>query len=103
MDVKRHGILVKYIRISLRCQGGRFSLDCFVRGWIQNLGKEGAAMKRDEEKCSCRDGEIQKICPQFEGEDILPYWCEVCRQAVADKRCPLCGLKASKLGQRKMT
>jgi predicted RNA-binding Zn-ribbon protein involved in translation (DUF1610 family) len=53
-------------------------------------------MKRDEERCSRRDGETEDICTQCEGEDVLPYWCQVCRQAVAEKRCPLCGLKARK-------
>jgi predicted RNA-binding protein with PUA domain len=27
----------------------------------------------------------------------LPYWCDVCERAVAEKRCPYCGLKARKI------
>jgi len=30
------------------------------------------------------------------GEPLL-YWCEVCAKAVAEKRCPSCGLKARKM------
>lgn len=31
------------------------------------------------------------------GVDALPYWCETCKQLVADKRCPTCGLKCIKV------
>jgi predicted RNA-binding Zn-ribbon protein involved in translation (DUF1610 family) len=47
--------------------------------------------------CSCSGGEKGEICPVCGGETTLPYWCETCRKGVADKRCPLCGLKAKKL------
>lgn len=30
------------------------------------------------------------------GQELL-YWCDSCGQAVAEKRCPLCGLKARKM------
>ena len=46
--------------------------------------------------CRCCGGE-GKVCPVCGGEKLLPYWCETCGKAVADKRCPLCGLKAKKL------
>lgn len=58
------------------------------------------AMKRDGENCSFPAGESQGVCPGGDGVNDLPYWCQVCRQAVAEKRCPLCGLKARKLRGR---
>ncbi len=48
------------------------------------------------QKCTCgeKPGGVCPVC----GERELPgYWCDVCERAVADKRCPLCGLKTRKL------
>lgn len=47
--------------------------------------------------CRCKGGEKGETCPVCGEERTLPYWCPTCRMAVADKRCPLCGLKATKL------
>jgi predicted RNA-binding protein with PUA domain len=46
--------------------------------------------------CKCGGGEKGEVCPLCGGEATLPYWCETCNREVADKRCPLCGLKAKK-------
>ncbi|HEX8960524.1 MAG TPA: hypothetical protein VF775_03045 [Geobacteraceae bacterium] len=52
-----------------------------------------------ETKCTCgREGEACPVC----GEREIPvYWCDGCRRAVAEKRCPLCGLKARKTTRKK--
>lgn len=43
-----------------------------------------------EEKPAC------SVCGK--GRQLL-FWCENCKQAVAEKRCPLCGLKAKKISR----
>ncbi|MBI2355039.1 MAG: hypothetical protein HYV06_08425 [Deltaproteobacteria bacterium] len=50
----------------------------------------------DKKSCNC-GGKEGEPCPVCGAGDTLPYWCEVCRRAVAQKRCPSCGLKARKL------
>ncbi|BCS54936.1 hypothetical protein [Geobacter sp. SVR] len=37
-------------------------------------------------------------CPCCETDQSCGYWCETCRRPVAEKRCPLCGLKTKKIG-----
>ena len=44
---------------------------------------------------ACPCGATATSCPFCAGQE-LPYWCDTCRRAVAEKRCPLCGLKARK-------
>lgn len=51
------------------------------------------------EKCTCGE-KPEESCPVC-GEKEKVYWCEVCRQQVDSKRCPLCGLKTRKMpGER---
>ena len=46
-------------------------------------------------KCIC--GEKPGVtCPVCREMEPPGYWCEVCEQTVAEKRCPLCGLKTRK-------
>lgn len=49
------------------------------------------------EKCMCGCGQPRAECPVGGGNNTPTYWCEVCEREVAEKRCPLCGLKARKL------
>lgn len=52
----------------------------------------------NDKGCSCGGGKPEGTCPVCSGAaETLPYWCEVCRRAVAEKRCPFCGLKARKM------
>jgi hypothetical protein len=60
-------------------------------------------MKSDDKNCSCCEGEYQGVCPEGDGAEVFPYWCQVCRQAVSEKRCPLCGLKARKQRGREVS
>jgi len=49
------------------------------------------------EKCTCgmeKSGEVSTV---REDRKLPGYWCEVCQRTVAEKRCPLCGLKARKI------
>ena len=44
--------------------------------------------------CGGKDeGDACLLCGERE---MFSYWCDGCKQAVAEKRCPLCGLKAWK-------
>ncbi len=47
------------------------------------------------DKCTCggKSGESCPVC----GAGEMIYWCDTCKQAVPEKRCPICGLKARKL------
>ncbi len=47
-------------------------------------------------KCACAGGKPGEGCPACAERELPAYWCDSCRQAVAGKRCPLCGLKARK-------
>jgi hypothetical protein len=47
--------------------------------------------------CTCSGGQKGDICLECGGMTTLGYWCETCKKAVPDKRCPLCGLKAKKI------
>jgi len=47
-------------------------------------------------KCRC-GANPRESCPVCEKWDLPAYWCGICGQVVADKRCPLCGLKARKM------
>jgi predicted RNA-binding protein with PUA domain len=38
-------------------------------------------------------------CTTCSSGGVPIYWCESCRKAVEEKRCPLCGLKAKKVRQ----
>jgi hypothetical protein len=51
-----------------------------------------------EEKCAC--GREDEACPVCGEREMPGYWCDGCRQAVAEKRCPLCGLKARKIREK---
>lgn len=48
-------------------------------------------------KCKCGRGKPGEVCPVCGEGDLPGYWCEVCNQAVMEKRCPLCGLKTRKI------
>ncbi len=52
-----------------------------------------------ETKCTC--GTEGETCPVCDERETPAYWCDGCRQAVAVKRCPLCGLKARKISRKK--
>ncbi len=54
-------------------------------------------MAGDEHNCPCGGGTATGTCPGCDVEEPLQYWCEICQQFVAEKRCPLCGLKARKV------
>ena len=50
-----------------------------------------------DEKCRCgmeKSGEVSQVC---EACKQAGYWCDVCKRIVAEKRCPLCGLKTRKI------
>jgi len=47
--------------------------------------------------CSRCGADQQDSCPVCEKKESPGYWCETCGQVVADKRCPLCGLKTRKM------
>ena len=51
---------------------------------------------RDTKGCACGE-EISDRCPVCVGAELPAYWCEVCSCAVAQKRCPRCGLKARRI------
>ncbi|KAF0219462.1 MAG: hypothetical protein FD174_1922 [Geobacteraceae bacterium] len=54
-------------------------------------------MTEADGKCICCEGKSGKACPVCGERELPGYWCEVCGQAVSEKRCPLCGLKARKM------
>lgn len=45
---------------------------------------------------ACPGSGTTSSCPFCAGQELL-YWCETCHQAVSEKRCPQCGLKARKI------
>jgi len=47
------------------------------------------------EKCGCGVNH-EKECGLCSDRKELLFWCEVCGQAVAEKRCPGCGLKKTR-------
>jgi predicted RNA-binding protein with PUA domain len=49
-----------------------------------------------DENCNGCIGKEELTC-QGCCEDELLYWCDTCACAVAEKRCPSCGLKARKM------
>jgi len=50
------------------------------------------------EKGACGNGTKEGSCPCcVEGNETW-YWCDICRQAFPEKRCPQCGLKLKKMG-----
>lgn len=49
-----------------------------------------------ENKCGCGDEKHEGGCQGCRMDDIFSYWCESCNRAVAEKRCPYCGLKAKR-------
>lgn len=51
---------------------------------------------KDDKPDSCR-GTAGKICAACEIKVPLRYWCGTCEKAVAEKRCPFCGLKARRI------
>jgi len=53
-----------------------------------------------DENCICGSAKSGADCSLCRERKYLPYWCESCRQAVAEKRCPLCGLKAKKIREK---
>ncbi|GAM09580.1 hypothetical protein OR1_01860 [Geobacter sp. OR-1] len=48
------------------------------------------------ERCAC-DEKTSDKCRICQEEQLPLYWCERCNQAVPEKRCPLCGLKARRM------
>ena len=48
-------------------------------------------------KCACGGGMPEEARPVCGSGEALRYWCEVCGRAVAEKRCPLCGLKTRRM------
>jgi len=52
-------------------------------------------------ECTCSGGKPAEVCTACRGGAILPYWCEACKRRVAEKRCPLCGLKARRTNTRR--
>lgn len=53
----------------------------------------------DTKEHICCLNKSQENCRKCINEDRLLYWCQVCNQAVAEKRCPMCGLKARRMRQ----
>ena len=50
-----------------------------------------------DRECTCGKIKPGEPCPACRERESLPYWCDSCERAVAEKRCPLCGLKARKI------
>ena len=50
-----------------------------------------------DRECTCGNSKPGAVCQVCRDRESLQYWCESCEQTVAEKRCPLCGLKARKL------
>ncbi len=50
-------------------------------------------------KCSCGDKK-EEICKLCGAGGVPLYWCDHCGEAVEEKRCPRCGLKAKKVGKK---
>jgi hypothetical protein len=48
------------------------------------------------ERSECEEKSCDK-CQNCQEDELLLYWCEQCNQAIAEKRCPLCGLKARRM------
>ena len=53
-------------------------------------------------KCACGETEEESCTLCDSGGEPL-YWCEACREYVAEKRCPLCGLKAKRVREGRET
>ncbi|MBT1072186.1 hypothetical protein [Pelotalea chapellei] len=51
-------------------------------------------MDKKSGKCGCINNGNAKFCEGCEEWNTPQYWCDVCEREVAEKRCPLCGLKA---------
>jgi predicted amidophosphoribosyltransferase len=49
------------------------------------------------ENKACAGHVANPECRLCGGDETPGYWCEVCGQEVAEKRCPLCGLKARRI------
>ncbi|MDR3580791.1 MAG: hypothetical protein P4L44_12595 [Oryzomonas sp.] len=54
-------------------------------------------MAKTTETCGCGTKRSEETCPACREAEPRRYWCETCERVVADKRCPLCGLKARKI------
>ncbi|HEY6873318.1 MAG TPA: hypothetical protein VI298_11400 [Geobacteraceae bacterium] len=50
-----------------------------------------------DEMCARGAGKPDEICSACGERQPLPCWCDTCKRAVAEKRCPLCGLKTRKM------
>ena len=50
-----------------------------------------------DKPCTCSGEQKRDICLECGGVTAPGYWCETCKKAVPDKRCPLWGLKAKKI------
>jgi predicted RNA-binding Zn-ribbon protein involved in translation (DUF1610 family) len=48
-------------------------------------------------KCRCAGNKPGEDCPDCGADESLLFWCDTCEEAVPEKRCPLCGLKAKKI------
>lgn len=51
----------------------------------------------DNKQCTCNATKTGVECRSCGTDMLLPYWCETCKQLVAEKRCPDCGLKCRKV------
>jgi len=75
-----------------------FDLSCTwdtIPGKMPDVRREATAMADGSGKKD--DGKGGAVCATCGKRAQLPYWCEVCGRAVAEKRCPYCGLKARKI------
>jgi hypothetical protein len=57
----------------------------------------GKDMNTADEKSACFIKGVGEFCTVCREVEKSGYWCNVCKREVAEKRCPLCGLKARKL------
>jgi hypothetical protein len=57
-------------------------------------------MATDKDECCGSGREDDPACQLCAKLAELRYWCEVCERPVAEKRCPLCGLKARRMREK---
>ncbi len=57
-------------------------------------------MSTTDEKCTGSINEKGEHCTVCRQREMPGYWCDVCEREVAEKRCPLCGLKARKIREK---
>ncbi|EHP87303.1 hypothetical protein GeomeDRAFT_1389 [Geobacter metallireducens RCH3] len=54
-------------------------------------------MGEEASRCRCGQGKPGEKCPHCGKDEETWYWCEVCEEAVASSRCPICGLKTRRM------